>query len=141
MADSAAFARRGARLVLAAMGCAVLIVLSAQGYQNALRNTADLQTAAQYVMTIAQFGYSALGPLVVLLRVVALRFDAGRWLRAAWCAWVVSFIATVGLIPWAWIAPSVPQTFGFALAAIAVSVALHLGVISGTRPISPSSLS
>jgi hypothetical protein len=134
MAGSAALARGSARLALAAIGCAVLLVLSADGYNNALRNTADLQTAAQYVMTIAQFGYSALGPVVVLLRVVALRFDAGRWLRAAWCAWATCFIATVALIPWAWIAPSIPQTFGFALAAIVVSGALHLGVISGARP-------
>jgi hypothetical protein len=117
------------RLILVAIGCGLLMVLSVQGFQNAMRNTADLQTTAQYGMTISQFLYSALGPCVVLLRFVSL-----RWLDAAWRAWAFCFITAVALIPWAWIEPSLLQTLGFALAGSVAAGLMSLLVFCGAQP-------
>ncbi len=125
-------ALRIGRLTSIAIGCCLLIVISVQGYKNAMRNTADLQTTAQYLMTISQFSYSALGPCVVMLRFVSL-----RWLHAAWRAWAFFFIAAVALIPWAWIEPLFVQTLGFALAAIVISGILSLLVFSGAQSKAP----
>jgi hypothetical protein len=85
--------------------------MSVQGFSNAMRNTSDLQTPAQYLMTISQFSYSALGLCVVMLRFVSL-----RWLDSAWRVWTLFFIAAITLIPWAWIESSLLQTLGFAFA-------------------------
>ena len=123
---------RIARHILVAIGCWLLIVISVQGYRNAMRNTSDLQTIAQYLMTISQFSYSALGPCVVILRFVSL-----RWLLAVWRAWVLFFIAAIALIPWAWIVPSLLQTLGFTLAAIVAAGLISLLVLSGAQTKAP----
>ncbi len=120
------------RLILLAIGCGLLIVLSVQGFQNAMRNTTDLQTTAQYGMTISQFLYSALGPCVVVLRFVSL-----RWLHVVWWAWAFFFITAVALIPWAWIEPSLLQTLGFALAGSVAAGLLSLLVFCGAQPETP----
>lgn len=120
------------RLILLAIGCGLLIVLSVQGFQNAMRNTTDLQTTAQYGMTISQFLYAALGPCVVVLRFVSL-----RWLHAVWRAWAFFFITAVALIPWAWIEPSLLQTLGFALAGSVAAGLLSLLVFCGAQPETP----
>lgn len=114
--------------LLVATGCVLLIAISVQGFQNAMRNTTDLQTTAQYGMTISQFLYSALGPCVVLLRFVRL-----RWLHAVWRAWAFFFITAVTLIPWAWIEPSLRQTLGFALAGSVAAGLMSLLVFCGAR--------
>jgi hypothetical protein len=101
-------------LVLFAVGCVLLVALSVQGFGNALRNTKDLQTLAQYLMTGSQFLYSALGPCVVASRLVG-----PAWFRAAWQAWAVFFTAAVALIPWAWIEPSILSTLEFAAVGVA----------------------
>ncbi len=106
----------------------MLLVLSVQGVGNALRNTSDLQTPAQYLMTGAQFLYAALGPAVVLLRWTHL---AGFGLALG--AWALSFILAVGLIPWAWIAPSVSESLRFAAVGIACAAALAGAVRCGRR--------
>ena len=123
---------RVAQLILVAIGCWLLIVISVQGYRNAMRNTGDLQTIAQYLMTISQFAYSALGPFVVILRFASL-----RWLVAVWRAWVLFFIAAIALIPWAWIEPSLLQTIGFTLAAIVAAGLMSLLVFSGVQSKAP----
>ena len=125
---------RSGRLILVAIGCCVLIALSVQGYQNAMRNTTDLQTTAQYLMTISQFLYSALGPCVVLLRFVRL-----RWMHAVWRAWAFFFITAVTLIPWAWIEPSLTQTLGFALAGSVAAGLMSLLVFCGAPLAAPES--
>lgn len=104
-------------LVLFAAGCALLLVLSVQGFGNALRNTKDLETLAQYLMTGSQFLYSALGPCVVASRLIR-----PGWFRAAWQAWAFFFTAAVALIPWAWIEPSVLSTLGFAAVGLACAI-------------------
>ncbi len=96
-------------LALFAVGGVLLIVLSVQGFGNALRNTQDLESVAQYVMTGSQFVYSGLGPCVVVLR-----FASPAWFRAAWQAWAVFFTAAVAFIPWAWMEPSIQNTAVFA---------------------------
>ncbi|NDJ11964.1 MAG: hypothetical protein EBY17_12365 [Acidobacteriia bacterium] len=115
-------------LILVAFGCCVLIALSVQGYQNAMRNTTDLQTTAQYLMTISQFLYSALGPCVVILRFVRL-----EWLSAVWRAWALFFVTAVALIPWAWIEPSLLQTVGYALVGSVAAGLLSLLVFCGAQ--------
>ena len=119
---------RSGRLILVAIGCCVLIALSVQGYQNAMRNTTDLQTTAQYLMTISQFLYSALGPCVVILR-----FVRREWLNAVWRAWAFFFVTAVALVPWAWIEPSLLQTVGYALAGSAAAGLLSLPVFCGAQ--------
>jgi hypothetical protein len=121
--------QRIGRLILVAIGCWLLIVISVQGYKNAMRNTTDLQTTAQYLMTISQFLYAALGPCVVILRFVSL-----RWLYAAWRAWAFFFITAAALVPWAWIEPSLLQTLGFALAASVAAGLMSLLVFCGAQP-------
>ena len=115
----------------------VLVVTSVQGYGNAMRNTGDLQTLAQYLMTISQFAYAALGLCVVLVR-----FINRRWAHAAWWAWAFFFVWAIALIPWAWIEPSVLQTLGFALAGVACAGLIGLLVLCGigwgvTRSVAP----
>jgi Domain of unknown function (DUF4184) len=106
--------RRIGRLVLCLLTCVLLLILSRQGWGNALRNTHDLQTPAQYLMTGSQFVYSALGPSVVLLR-----FVSEPWFNVAWKTWAFFFIAAVGSIPWAYIEPSILSTVGFTAAGAA----------------------
>ncbi len=103
-------------LALFAVGCVLLVVLSVQGFGNALRNTNDLQSLAQYLMTGSQFLYSALGPCVVVLRLIS-----PGWFRAAWQAWALFFTAAIALIPWAWIEPSILTTLGFAAVGVAAA--------------------
>jgi hypothetical protein len=105
-----------------------MIVLSVQGYQNAMRNTTDLQTTAQYLMTISQFLYSALGLCVFLLRFVRL-----GWFYVVWRAWAFFFITAVALIPWAWIEPSLLQTLGFALAGSAAAGLIGFLIFCGAQ--------
>jgi hypothetical protein len=119
---------RVARFIPVIVGCWLLIVLSRQGLVNALRNTSDLQTTTQYLMTASQISYSALGPCVVALRFVSL-----RWLTLVWRAWALFFIATITLIPWAWIGPSPLQTLGFGLVAIAAAAPISLLVFCGVQ--------
>ena len=123
---------RRRRLILVAIGCCVLIALSVQGYQNAMRNTTDLQTTAQYLMTISQFLYSALGPCVVILR-----FVRREWLNAVWRAWAFFFVTAVALVPWAWIEPSLLQTVGYALVGSAAAGLLSLPVFCGAQAKTP----
>ena len=119
---------RSGRLILVAIGCCVLIALSVQGYQNAMRNTTDLQTTAQYLMTISQFLYSALGPCVVILR-----FVRREWLSAVLWAWAFFFVTAVALIPWAWIEPSLLQTVRYALVGSVAAGLLSLLVFCGVQ--------
>jgi hypothetical protein len=123
---------RIARLVLAAVGCLLLLILSVDGYGNAMRNARDLHTAAHYLMTISQFSYAALGPCVVILRIFSL-----RWLIAVWRAWAVFFIAAIALIPVAWIEPSLLQTLGFAITAVAAAGLMGLLVFCGANTKTP----
>ena len=123
---------RIARLALAAIGCLLLILLSVDGFRNAMRNARDLQTAAQYLMTISQFSYTALGPCVVILRIFSL-----LWLTAVWRAWAVFFIAAIALIPVAWIEPSLLQTLGFAITAVAAAGLMGLLVFCGANTKTP----
>jgi hypothetical protein len=116
-------------LLLFAIGGVVLGVLSVQGYGNALRNTSDLQTLAQYVMTGSQFLYSALGPCVIVLR-----FVSSAWFRAAWQAWALFFTAAVGLIPSAWIEPSILSTLGFTAVGVACAASICFLVTRGAVP-------
>lgn len=116
------------RLILTAIGCCVLLALSVQGCQNAMRNTPDLQTPPQYLMTISQFLYSALGPCVVILR-----FVRREWLSAALWAWAFSLVTAVALIPWAWIEPSLLETLRYTLVGSAVAGLLCLLVLCGTQ--------
>ncbi len=115
-------------LVLAVIGCCVLIVLSVQGYGNSMRNASSLHSLPQYAMTASQFLYSALGPIVVVLR-----FASVRWLYAAWRAWVFSFTVAVALIPWAWIAPSYVSTLGFAVVGLVCAGLIGFLVLSGVH--------
>jgi hypothetical protein len=117
------------KLVLVVVACVVLVVLSIQGFGNAFRNVNDLQSPAQYLMTVSQFLYSALGPCVVVLR-----FTSHRWLRIAWRAWAFFLTAAVTLIPWAWIGPSYLSTMGFAAVGVACAGAICFLVLLGTRP-------
>jgi hypothetical protein len=123
---------RIARLALAAIGCLLLLILSVDGFRNAMRNARDLHTAAQYLMTISQFSYAALGPCVVILRIFRL-----RWLTAVWRAWAVFFIAAIALIPVAWIEPSLLQTLGFAITAVAAAGLMGLLVFCGANTKTP----
>jgi hypothetical protein len=123
---------RIARLVLAAVGCLLLLILSVDGFRNAMRNARDLHTAAQYLMTISQFSYAALGPCVVILRIFRL-----RWLTAVWRAWAVLFIAAIAMIPVAWIEPSLLQTLGFAITAVASAGLMRLLVFCGANTKTP----
>lgn len=112
----------------------MLVALSVQGFGNAMRNTGSLQTFSQYLMTVSQFGYAALGVVVVLVR-----FVSRRWLRVAWMAWAVCFVTAIALIPAAWIGSSYLQTLRFALvgvgAAVLVSLLVLCGAYSVLRPI------
>ena len=124
--------QRIGRSLLVATGCGLLIVISVQGFQNAMRNTTDLQTTAQYGMTISQFLYSALGPCVVILR-----FVRREWLNAVWRAWAFFFVTAVALVPWAWIEPSLLQTVGYALVGSAAAGLLSLPVFCGAQAKTP----
>jgi cell division protein FtsW (lipid II flippase) len=115
--------------LLVVVSCVALIVISIQGFGNASRNTNDLATPAQYMMTISQFMYAALGPCVVVLRFASL-----RWFRLAWRAWAFFFVATVALIPWAWIAPSYLSTMGFTAVGVVCAGVICFLVSLGTRP-------
>lgn len=114
--------------VLFALGCVLLVVLSVQGFGNALRNTKDLETFAQYLMTGSQFMYSALGPCVVVSR-----FIGPGWFRAAWQAWALFFTAAVASIPWAWIEPSISTTLGFAGVGVACATGTCFLLTRGTH--------
>jgi hypothetical protein len=113
--------------LLVAIACVALIVISIQGFSNASRNTNDLATPTQYLMTISQFLYAALGPFVVVLRFASL-----TWFRLAWRAWAFFFVAAVALIPWAWIAPSFLSTIEFAAVGILCAAAICFLVCLGT---------
>jgi hypothetical protein len=123
---------RIARLTLAAIGCLLLLILSVDGFRNAMRNARDLHTATQNLMTISQLSYAALGPCVVILRIFRL-----RWLTAVWRAWAVFFIAAIALIPVAWIEPSLLQTLGFAMTAVAAAGLMGLLVFCGANAKTP----
>jgi hypothetical protein len=120
---------RFGKLVFVVIACMLLVVLSVQGFGNALRNVNDLQSPAQYLMTVSQFLYSALGPCVVVLRLVR-----HRWLRAAWKAWASFLMAAVTLIPWAWIGSFYLTTLGFAAIGVACAGAICFLMLLGTHP-------
>lgn len=115
-------------IALFAVGSLALTALSVQGFGNALRNTSDLVSPAQYLMTGAQFAYSALGLLVIVLA-----FVRPGWFRAAWMAWAFFFVTAIALIPWAWIEPSIRTTLEFAAAGLGLAVLICFLVVFGSR--------
>jgi|694.fasta_scaffold131623_3 hypothetical protein len=54
-------------VVAGTSGSLCLLALSIQGVDNTWRNRADIDTMAQWLMSLAQLGYAALGPIVVVL--------------------------------------------------------------------------
>lgn len=115
-------------LLLFFIGCVIIVVLSVQGFGNANRNTSDLQTFAQYLMTGSQFTYSALGPCVIVLR-----FISPSWFRAAWQAWAVFLTVAIGSIPWAYIEPSIRSTLRFAGIGVACAACICFLVTRGAN--------
>jgi hypothetical protein len=117
------------RLMALVIAGLVLVKLSSQGFENAMRNTNDLRTLPQYLMTYSQFTYSALGFCVIGLKFISL-----QWMYFAWRAWVLFFIVTIATIPWAWIGPSFMQTLSFGVAGVAAASLLSLLIVFGAQP-------
>ena len=100
------------------IGSLCLVALSLQGAENTWRNRADIDTMAQWLMSLAQLGYAVLGPIVVVLW-----WTRSAAVHAALLGWCVMFVAAVTLIMPAWSPEDldlVPRFFGVACAAAAV---------------------
>ncbi len=85
------------RVVAGAVGRLCLLAFSVQGVDNTWQNRDDIETIAQWLMSLAQLGYAVIGLVVVVLWWA--RSTAVHMALVGWC---VTFVAAVTLILPAW---------------------------------------
>jgi hypothetical protein len=79
------------------IGSLCLVALSLQGAENTWQNRRDIVTIPQWLMSLAQLGYAAVGLVVVVLW-----WARSAALNAALLVWCLLFVAAVTLIMPAW---------------------------------------
>lgn len=106
-------------VVTGIIGSLGLLALSVQGVDNTWRNRADIETLAQWLMSLAQLGYAVIGMVVVVLW-----WTRSSALRVVLLGWCLSFVAAVTLILPAWSPEDLELTPMFFLVACAIAAAV-----------------
>lgn len=88
---------RWTHVLAGTIGSLLLVALSLQGAENTWQNRNDIVTIPQWLMSLAQLGYAAVGLVVVVLW-----WARSAALNAALLAWCILVVAAVTLIMPAW---------------------------------------